>query len=56
MICLGWQLGTDAVIQIATNTRNHMTIGLLKYFRQSGRYRAAIELLEKYILFDRING
>ncbi|KAI9599571.1 Chs5p-Arf1p-binding proteins-domain-containing protein [Syncephalis fuscata] len=43
----GWQLGTEAEIQIATNSRNHLTSGLMKYFSQSGRYHVAVKAFEQ---------
>ncbi|KAI8053004.1 Chs5p-Arf1p-binding proteins-domain-containing protein [Syncephalis plumigaleata] len=46
----GWQLGTEAEIQIATNSKNHLTSGLMKYFGQSGRYHVAVKTFEQYIL------
>ncbi|RKP24430.1 Chs5p-Arf1p binding protein, partial [Syncephalis pseudoplumigaleata] len=51
----GWQLGTEAEIQIATNSKNHLTSGLMKYFSQSGRYHdpeAGALLAEAYIGMD----
>lgn len=44
---LGWQLGSDSVVQVPTNVSNHLTTGLLKYLETTGRYASGINLFEK---------
>ncbi|KAK3307421.1 Chs5p-Arf1p-binding proteins-domain-containing protein [Chaetomium strumarium] len=43
----GWQLGSDSVVQVPNLVSNHLTAGLLKYFRTTGRYASGINLFEK---------
>ncbi|RDA85712.1 hypothetical protein CP532_0745 [Ophiocordyceps camponoti-leonardi (nom. inval.)] len=43
----GWQLGSDTVVQVSTNVSNHLTTGLLKYLKTTGRYTSGINLFEK---------
>ncbi|KAF2966366.1 hypothetical protein GQX73_g7207 [Xylaria multiplex] len=44
---MGWQLGSDSVVQVPNNVSNHLTSGLLKYFHTTGRFTSAINLFEK---------
>lgn len=44
---IGWQLGSDSVVQVPTNVSNHLTTGLLKYLETTGRYASGINLFEK---------
>lgn len=44
---LGWQLGSDSVVQVPNNVSNHLTTGLLKYFLTTGRYASGINLFQK---------
>lgn len=44
---IGWQLGSDSVVQVPNNVSNHLTAGLLKYFHTTGRFASAINLFEK---------
>lgn len=44
---LGWQLGSDPEIQVASPVSNHLTSGVLKYFGSSGRYAPAVNLFER---------
>lgn len=44
---LGWQLGSDSVVQVPNIVSNHLTTGLLKYFHTTGRYASGINLFEK---------
>ena len=44
---LGWQVGSDPEIQVATLVSNHLTAGIMKYFGDSGRYQQAANLFEK---------
>ena len=43
----GRQLGSDPEIQIPNVVSNHLTAGLLKYVRTTGRYASGINLFEK---------
>ncbi|RCI09998.1 hypothetical protein L249_8677 [Ophiocordyceps polyrhachis-furcata BCC 54312] len=43
----GWQLGSDSVVQLSTNVSNHLTTGLLKYLKTTGRHTSGINLFEK---------
>ncbi|KAJ9610255.1 bud site selection protein [Cladophialophora chaetospira] len=43
----GRQLGSDPEIQIPNIVSNHLTAGLLKYIRTTGRYTSGINLFEK---------
>ena len=43
----GRQLGSDPEIQIPNVVSNHLTAGLLKYIRTTGRYTSGINLFEK---------
>lgn len=47
LTCLGWQLGSDSVVQVPNNVSNHLTSGLLKYFHTTGRFASGINLFEK---------
>lgn len=44
---LGWQVGSDPEIQVATVVSNHLTAGTMKYFGDSGRWQQAANLFEK---------
>jgi hypothetical protein len=44
---VGWQVGSDPEIQVATVVSNHLTAGIMKYFGDSGRYQPAANLFEK---------
>jgi hypothetical protein len=44
---LGWQVGSDPEIQVATVVSNHLTAGIMKYLGESGRYQQAANLFEK---------
>jgi hypothetical protein len=46
-MCVGWQLGSDSMVQVPNNVSNHLTTGLLKYFHTTGRYASGINLFEK---------
>jgi len=43
----GRQLGSDAEVQVPSLVRNHLTEGLLKYIKITGRYTSGINLFEK---------
>ena len=43
----GWQLGSDPEIQVPNLVSNHLTSGLLHYFKTTGRFTAGINLFEK---------
>ena len=43
----GRQLGSDPEIQIPNLVSNHLTAGLLKYIKTTGRYTSGINLFEK---------
>jgi hypothetical protein len=45
--CVGWQVGSDPEIQVATVVSNHLTAGIFKYFGDSGRWQHAANLFEK---------
>ncbi len=38
---IGWQLGTDPHVQVATYFNNHLTNGIYKYFADAGRFADA---------------
>jgi predicted Zn-dependent protease len=44
---VGWQLGSDPEIQVATNVTNHLTAATMKYFADSYRLGRAANLFEK---------
>jgi Chs5-Arf1p-binding protein BUD7/BCH1 len=44
---LGWQLGSDSVVQVPNNVSNHLTTGLLRYLHTTGRFASGINLFEK---------
>lgn len=46
---LGWQLGSDPEIQVATVISNHLTAGIMKYFGDSYRLQHAANLFEKLV-------
>ena len=43
----GRQLGSDPEIQVPNLVSNHLTSGLLKYFKTTGRFTSGINLFEK---------
>ena len=43
----GRQLGSDPEIQVPNVVSNHLTAGLLKYIKTTGRYNAGVNLFEK---------
>jgi Chs5-Arf1p-binding protein BUD7/BCH1 len=43
----GRQLGSDSEIQVPNVVRNHLTEGLLKYIKTTGRFTSGINLFEK---------
>ena len=43
----GRQLGSDPEVQIPNTVSNHLTAGLLKYFKTTGRYASGTNLFEK---------
>ena len=47
LTAIGWQLGSDSVVQVPNNVSNHLTSGLLKYFHTTGRFASGINLFEK---------
>lgn len=47
LTCVGWQLGSDSMVQVPNNVSNHLTTGLLKYFHTTGRFSSGINLFEK---------
>ncbi|TPX48802.1 hypothetical protein SeMB42_g02457 [Synchytrium endobioticum] len=42
----GWQLGTEAEVQVATYFSNHLTNGIMKYFGQANRLGEAAKFFE----------
>ena len=46
-IVIGWQVGSDPEIQVATVVSNHLTAGIMKYFGDSGRFQQPANLFEK---------
>ncbi|KAK9765435.1 bud site selection protein [Basidiobolus ranarum] len=48
----GWQLGSDPMIQVATNVHNHLIDGLMKYFSESSRFDIAASFFEKLYTKD----
>jgi Chs5-Arf1p-binding protein BUD7/BCH1 len=43
---IGWQLGTDPEVQVATYFSNHLTNGIMKYFGENGRLDQAAKFLQ----------
>lgn len=43
----GRQLGSDPEVQISNVVSNHLTAGLLKYIRTTGRYTSGVNLFQK---------
>jgi Chs5-Arf1p-binding protein BUD7/BCH1 len=43
----GRQLGSDPEVQIPNTVSNHLTSGLIKYFKTTGRYASGVNLFEK---------
>ncbi|GIZ45918.1 hypothetical protein CKM354_000906400 [Cercospora kikuchii] len=48
----GWQLGSDPEIQVPNLVSNHLTSGLLHYFKTTGRFASGINLFEKLRIRD----
>ncbi|KAJ3084081.1 chaps-domain-containing protein [Rhizoclosmatium globosum] len=48
----GWQLGTNPEVQIATYFSNHLTNGIMKYFRDGGRLDQAAKFFEPLFAKD----
>lgn len=48
----GWQLGSDPEIQVPNLVSNHLTSGLLHYFKTTGRFASGINLFEKLRMRD----
>lgn len=48
----GWQLGSDPEVQVPNTVSNHLTAGLLKYIRTTGRYASGVNLFEKLRIKD----
>jgi hypothetical protein len=46
---IGWQLGSDPEIQVATVISNHLTAGIMKYFGDAYRLQHAANLFEKLV-------
>jgi hypothetical protein len=46
-LTLGWQLGSDPEIQVATVVTNHLTAAIFKYFSDSFRLERAANLFER---------
>jgi len=46
-LTVGWQLGSDPEIQVATVVTNHLTAAVLKYFADSFRLDRAANLFER---------
>jgi len=44
---IGWQLGSDPEIQVPNLVANHLTTGILRYIKTTGRYASGINLFEK---------
>lgn len=49
---IGWQLGSDPEIQVATVVSNHLTAGIFKYFSDSFRLERAANLFERMLVRD----
>ena len=47
---LGWQVGSDPEIQVASVVSNHLTAAVMKYFGDSFRYQQAANLFEKVVV------
>jgi Chs5-Arf1p-binding protein BUD7/BCH1 len=47
MDMVGWQVGSDPEIQVATVVSNHLTAAIVKYFGDSFRWQQAANLFEK---------
>jgi Chs5-Arf1p-binding protein BUD7/BCH1 len=43
----GWQLGSDAEVQVANPATNHLTSALMKYFCITGRWEQGINLFQR---------
>ncbi|KAJ3227800.1 hypothetical protein HK099_000054 [Clydaea vesicula] len=43
---IGWQLGTDPDVQVATYFSNHLSNGIMKYFSESCRTAEAVKFFE----------
>ena len=47
---VGWQVGSDPEIQVATVVSNHLTNAIMKYFGDSGRFQHSANLFEKLMI------
>jgi Chs5-Arf1p-binding protein BUD7/BCH1 len=43
----GWQLGSDAEVQVANASTNHLSSALMKYFSITGRWEQGIALFQR---------
>lgn len=43
----GWQLGSDAEVQVANPATNHLTSALIKYFCITGRWEQGVNLFQR---------
>ncbi|KAJ3225880.1 hypothetical protein HDU81_007605 [Chytriomyces hyalinus] len=48
----GWQLGTNPEVQIATYFSNHLTNGIMKYFKEGGRLDQAAKFFDSLFAKD----
>ena len=46
-LTIGWQLGSDAEVQVANPATNHLTSALMKYFSITGRWDQGINLFHR---------
>jgi len=46
-LTLGWQLGSEAEVQVANPATNHLTSALMKYFSITGRWEQGINLFQR---------
>jgi hypothetical protein len=49
---LGWQLGTEPQVQVATVFSNHLTNAIMKYFTESGRLSEGASFFKKLLEKD----
>ena len=47
MLHIGWQLGSDAEVQVANPAINHLTSAIMKYFKVTGRWEQGINLFHR---------
>jgi len=43
----GWQLGSEAEVQVASSSTNHLTSALMKYFTITGRWEQGVNLFHR---------